>query len=292
MYFGAPVPDPVTVLTLTFNSEQLHVYTSDFWTEVQEIITKLRPVVVAVAGQAISNNAFYSKMHELLDTFEENISNTGRASSYSLFSNINRKALKLMIYVRDDNYIYYSKPAAGNYFENVALASYLTLPNQTRLAFMNIHLPLDKKSVKESLEKEDPYIRANALAEQNVLLNQAYRKLVLDFAPDYAIVMGDLNYQMTPRNWDPYQTAQYVLNNPEDRTGDELHTKMQTSNIYPLQEATITFAPTCNLQINPLVPSYCTRILYQNYRNDTQMHAFIYDQFKHQFGVWSYFEFL
>lgn len=314
IYYGSIVPDPVTILTLTFNSDRLHVcgtfrksircHNPDFWPKLKEIITSLRPVVVTVAGQKASHNAFFSKIPEFMDAFNDSALSQ-RALGYSVFSNLSRKDLRLTVFIRDDNYIHYSKPATESYFDNIALGSYITLPNQTRLAFVNMHLPFDKKSVKRSLEKEDPYIRANAVAKQNVLFNQSYRALVLDFKPDYAILMGDLGYQMTPRNWDPYQTAEYVLENPQDRTGDELHAKMHSGDIYPLQEATITFAPTCYLQpatthqykINPLIPSYCDRVLYQNYINDPKMHALVYDQLVTELpvthlGVWSYFEFL
>jgi hypothetical protein len=87
--------------------------------------------------------------------------------------------------------------------------------------------------------------------------------------------MGHLNYQMSPLSHE-----------------DELRNKMNSMDIYSLEEAPITFAPTCK----SIVPSYCDRILYNTYGAISALRSLFYGQFETNLseenkGVLGYFEF-
>lgn len=321
----------LSILVFSFNTESVRLCgtlngerkcdVADFWPEFSQIIAQVNPAVVAIGfqedvrpGSFFHSDLLPKEMQNMqYSLFERaNLMGMGKTTVTGLKSGeLFRRGLRLSVYLRNDTIDDVVKEYSHDSYHNSifknkgAVAIYITLPNRTRLALINMHLPFNAASLIESTQKEDRYIRMNAVATQNIFLNNAYRKLVFEnpAQPHYTIVMGDLNYRMIPfDNWSARETGEAILANPEQyRQHDELTIEMQGGDIYPLNEGVgnvgPTFAPTCKMRKgrniedgiqledynlgkhDARVPSYCDRILYQTYGAVPEMVCLLYDRF-------------
>lgn len=164
-----------------------------------------------------------------------------------------------------------------------AVAIYLRIPLQHKtinLAVLNAHLPFDSKSLIDTVVKQQPMIRHNAVLEQDQAYNDIYRTLVADLPikMNAILYMGDLNYRVTPLSEQEYAemfssgpglsttvslAKSLMLSRFNDeshvykrlyREYDELLQEMNKGNIYPLLEGIDNdgplFLPTCKLYKN------------------------------------------
>jgi hypothetical protein len=189
-----------------------------------------------------------------------------------------------------------------------AINSNLFLPEIGWVSFMNAHLPFNAESLILTKQKGDPMIRHDALMEQNECFNTMIRELILNdtyqtfhgsykkIIPNFAIIMGDLNYRIQPpidanvvadrllsdlKNPDKTVIQEYLLY-------DELSIQMAKGNIYSFNEGINNtgplFEPTAKMvqgrpslnnngmytggtfwktgKWNQRHPSWCDRILY------------------------------
>ena len=164
-----------------------------------------------------------------------------------------------------------------------AIAIYFRLPLKHRMvnfAVMNAHLPFDSKSLIDTVVKQQPMIRHNAVLEQDQAYNDIYRALISDLPIKMTSVlyMGDLNYRVTPLSEQEYAQVfsssagasttvslakSLLMSRMHDdkavyrrlyKEYDELLEEMNKGNIYPLLEGIDNegpaFLPTCKLYKN------------------------------------------
>jgi len=320
-FFEDYQPETVSILTFSFNTKSVRICGSmiddrncdvaNFWPEFVKIIEQINPVVVAIGFQ---ENVRSDLLPKEMDSLQ-----------YSLFGQKRLSGLHLSVYLRSDAKADIVKEFSAEVYRKEAVAIYLTLSNNTRIAIINVHLPFDEKSLIESTQKQDIYIRMNAVSLQNISLNNIYRKLVFNSPaqPNYVILMGDLNYRMRPfQNWSAQESGQLILENlGRYIKHDELTIEMKGGNIYSMNEGIQNlgpiFPPTCKMlkgrfngsdvrledynlgKYDARVPSYCDRILYQSYGNVPEMVCLLYDRLDYGImnksdhaGVYAVFSFI
>lgn len=272
----------------------------DFWTELSSKIETQKPVIVAIGFQedVYPGSYFHShflpeKMPELNYTLFDRVKLMGIGrTSFTGLSQADPfvRGLRLSVYLRLDMVGHVRKEHLYNsytdsLFQNKgAVALYLTLPDKRVLAIVNCHLPFDAQSLRDTVHYQDPYIRQDAVFVQNQFYNEIYRRLYKRSPACEMILMGDLNYRITPYvNWSAEQTGIDLLEHPENASAaDELRYQMNKGNIYVLQEGIENrgpeFAPTCKMRKDRTseitiesyslgkedqrVPSHSDRILY------------------------------
>lgn len=308
--------DPETVKGHRKGSTSYWRYESDipdFWTTLSQKIKDKNPTIVAIGFQEDVYPGSYFHSHLLPEEMPKlgytlfdriKLMGVGRTSFMALGrADLFVRGLRLSVYLRADaaGKIRRMNPAntyTNSVFQNKGAAGiYLTLPDKRVLAIINTHLPFDAQSLRESVHKQDPYIRQDAVFIQNQFYNETYRRLFKTTIADEVILMGDLNYRITPYlNWSAEQTGIDILEHPEKALqGDELRYQMNKGNIYPLSEGIDNlgpqFLPTCKMQKGRIsskvtiesyslgkedqrVPSYCDRIL-----NSSGVNCLEYDRF-------------
>ena len=221
------------------------------------------------------------------------------------------RGLRLSIYVRTDSLHAIKKEYPnGVFYTSVAknkgaIAIYLTLPNGSRLAIINTHFPFHAESLLKSSDAKDYLLRLDSAAIQSSFFNELYQQLVIGAPADvnHVLLMGDLNYRMVPfENWSGTESGELILTSPNlYRSYDELFIEMNSGNVPLMQEGVNNtgplFAPTCKMRKMRLndaapdiqdynigkqdarVPSYCDRILYQNYGDSAPLRCLVYDRF-------------
>jgi len=198
LYQGPVRISTPTILIVTWNANHVYVCGSmkksfrctipNFMQALLQIIESINPVILVIGFQEVGNSKFHK---ELLPKALDPI-------SYSQLDYNSKGRLHTSVYLRDDNYIFYNRPFSGQVFKDYAIGTYLELPNKTRLAIVNMQLP--KINIVNSIH--DPIIERDALAEESIYFNQAYRNLVLDKHADSAIVIGanPKNQRIYPMN--------------------------------------------------------------------------------------------
>ena len=322
--------EPITIFSFTFNTQSCRLaesmdsdivrehregsasywryeaYIPDFWPTLSNKIKEKKPTIVAIGFQEDVYPGSYFHSHLLPEEMPKlgytlfdrvKLMGVGRTS----FMGLGRadpfvRGLRLSIYLRANAVGKIRKEYAPNTYTNSifqnkgAVGIRLTLPDKRVLAILNAHLPFDAKSLRDSVHKQDPYIRQDAVFVQNQFYNETYRRLFIAPSADVVIFMGDLNYRMAPYlNWSAEQTGTDLLEHPEKAMqGDELRYQMNKGNVYALFEGIDNlgpqFLPTCKMQKGRLssinaeitiesyslgkedqrVPSYCDRILYSS----------------------------
>lgn len=186
-----------------------------------------------------------------------------------------------------------------------AAVSYLMLPGFGRLAFICCHLPFNARSLITERLYKNRMLRQNEVNQSNICFNSIIESLVLfkNPSPTHVIYFGDFNYRLAD-----YRPASKVADDFTNKGGDkefihdmyeeydELKEQMRRKNIYEFNEGISnqgpTFVPTCKMvkgratesysdQIpetgdcwktgkqNQRVPSWCDRILYAKFGDDS-----------------------
>ena len=276
----------------------------DFWIQLSEKIKERDPTIVIIGFQEDIKPGGYFHSHLLPEEmpklgyklFERTkLMGIGKTSFEGLMqADPYFRGLRLSVYLKNASFDQFGKqfvPATytNSVFQNKgAVAIYLTLPDGTILAIINTHFPFDADSLKISMQKRDPYIRQDAVMNQNIFFNELYRKLFKESIaqPKHLLLFGDFNYRIAPFvDWSARETGKYLLEHlSEIGQYDELRYQMAKSNIYTLLEGVDgkgpLFAPTCKMKKGrkgevsidsyslgsdyQRVPSHCDRILYSS----------------------------
>lgn len=145
----------------------------------------------------------------------------------------------------------------------------VTIKDNTFL-FCNLHLPFKSKTLKELTMKEgskDKYMeRLRDIETQTKCLNDVMKDFISGRQIDSVIIMGDLNYRLSPYSYDKYDrpinNKDIILNmlrgneyNKVYRQYDELRKEMKDGNIdidfsEGVNNVGITFPPTCKMYNN------------------------------------------
>ena len=191
-----------------------------------------------------------------------------------------------------ENQRYEMEAYTDSYWRNKgAIAIYISIKEYT-IVFINMHLPFESKRLDPSIS-HDPIHRQDYLSVQNNMYNEIYRKFILQPSnrpiPDYAIIMGDLNYRVST-NID----VRYYIDTISSNLAmyyeqmDEMNQQMNKGNIYRMEEGVNgkgpEFLPTCKMakprdntekstyykgysigSKGQRIPSWCDRILYKSY---------------------------
>lgn len=186
------------------------------------------------------------------------------------------------------------------YYDNLfmskgAIVSYIILPKVGRIAFICCHLPFDSNSLILCKDKDNVFLRQNAINISNVCFNKIIEELVLKRStPDFAVIFGDLNYRVSYKVFtDP--AKQPSLKELYDY--DELKSQMKKENIFAFSEGIDNegpnFLPTAKLdsnrdfkwgKYNQRIPSWCDRILYSQFKeNKYRFNCLKYERF--DYGV-------
>lgn len=187
-----------------------------------------------------------------------------------------------------------------------ALGSYLKLPNMPILSLICCHLPFDAQSLINEHAHQNYILRQNQLNNANIALNNIIENLALysNLQPANVICFGDLNYRLNNENISATEMSKQFITNQDNKEWlneiynkyDELKQQMNKGNIYNFSEGINnegpTFLPTCKMsksrnlnqgfkmwrtgKYDQRVPSWCDRILYQNYPISTSKLECIY----------------
>lgn len=186
-----------------------------------------------------------------------------------------------------------------------ATVSYLMLPGFGRLAFICCHLPFNSQSIINERTYHNKMLRQNELNRSNICFNSIIENLVIfkNPKPTHVIYFGDFNYRIAEPGSAIKMANDFInnANNPEFISNiyyqyDELLDQMRKENIYHFHEGVDnqgpTFIPTCKMEkyrINDMwktgildqrIPSWCDRILHQQFNNDGhQLKCIYYDRF-------------
>lgn len=302
----------------------------DFWPGISQYIAQINPTICVFGFQEDAFPGSYFHSHFLPTYFEplgyrlfKRVKNMGIGkTSYQGLLSMNPclRGLRTSVYIRNDmiskfrlqySPIHYN----DSYFYNKgAVAIYVTLPNEyggeDTLAIMNVHLPMNSPSLSETVTWKDQKIREDQVLIQDMFLNAAYRKCILQAPanPKFVIVCGDLNYRFAPCiNWSAKLTGEHILQSlPRLPFLDEFQESMRRGNIYSFEEGVNnvgpTFAPTCKMsktrtagnttlesyscgKQDQRVPSYADRILYNNRNVDPSKQIFCQNYDRWDFGV-------
>jgi len=201
-------------------------------------------------------------------------------------------------------------PTSMNIESSGVLASYVDVPGLGVLAFLLIKIEEDYENLSMSWDKEDPMIRKNHLLRADTIFNSIYRKFVLDVTNvDRVFIFGKLNYRMSMFDSDNLLDINAIARNIEKgainvneyyKNLDELKKEMDAKNIYFMNEGIKNegpkFLPTCDRKLGrrqlckeecfdlglrkDRVPSWCLRILYNEFDPDRQTECVKYDRFE------------
>lgn len=194
-----------------------------------------------------------------------------------------------------------------------AVCSYLILPGCGRLAFVCCHLPFNSKSLLSQRLYNNKMLRQNELNHSNVCFNNIIENLVLynDPIPDHVIFFGDFNYRVNDLRPANVISQEFInadaASEPQRselfhniyRTSDEMLDQMSRENIYKFMEGINDngplFLPTCKMSTDRLPninhalwrigksyqrnPSWCDRIIYQDYQTYRRLQCTMYDRF-------------
>lgn len=272
----------------------------DAWYFILEKINTLSPSIVVIAfqedirpGSYAHSNLFPEEMAKINYSLFDKVTSMGigKTSIEGLMNaDLFLRGLRLSVYRKNDAKCIYKSIQCDEYSPNysrnkTAVAIYVSLTNNETIAFINMHLPFNSDSLKESLLNGDPMIRKNAIYEQNLFFNQAVKKLAIDKNINHVIIMGDLNYRIQPYNMTLGKLYE-VLNSynfyDELKNIDEFYLQLKSDNIYFFNEGVDNkgpeFYPTCKLKkdrtdetygykvgkYNHRYPSWCDRILYKS----------------------------
>lgn len=264
----------------------------DFWPKLSGIITDTNPSIVVISFQEDVRPGSYVHSHLLPEEmpkigYELYNRNTMMGVGRTTVTGLSQadpfvRGLRISVYVRHNIADLMSETknrlverigfSEKNYICSSALtrgkggsAVYLQLPsadaNGDIMAFIDVHLPFNASSLKESKDKNDPMIRQDAITNQNVCLNRTFRNLVLDLpvVPKYVILMGDLNYRIFPfLSLSAQETSNAILSSTDRESlfnvyddHDELKLQMMKGNIYKMDEGVNNqgpnFFPTCKM---------------------------------------------
>lgn len=187
--------------------------------------------------------------------------------------------------------------------------SNLYIPDVGWISFIDAHLPFNAESLVTSKRNQDPMIRQDAIMSQNECFNMIVRELILNedyqtlyknynkITPQFAIIMGDLNYRICHPDNASVIADRFLndLGNPQKTIireylpYDEFRIQMEKGNIYKFSEGPQNsgplFEPTAKMvqgrpdfkkgdsgsiywktgKWDQRIPSWCDRILYQNF---------------------------
>ncbi len=179
----------------------------------------------------------------------------------------------------------------------------LILPGFNKITIICAHLPFDSNSLIMERKYKNKMIRQNALSYNNICFNNIFENLVLfqDKKPNNIIYFGDFNYRVSDirsaeevaKEFNKHETDIEYLSNMY-LNNDELLYQMKKDNIYTFLEGIDNsgplFLPTCKMikdqnrdwetgKENQRIPSWCDRILYQNFDDTTVIKCIYYNRF-------------
>ena len=303
--------DDITILCVTWNTQSLKLRGEDmgeFWNNMEKYIKENTPAIIAICFQEDAKPGSYVQTEYLPIKLRENgylllenseMMGVGKTTFDGLFNmDFFMRGLRTSVYIKNSysNDIILAREYdiyTNSVFRNKgAIGTYCKYKNKI-LAIINVHLPFNSKSLKETKMNKDKLIRQDAITDQNTFYNSVYRNLVLNVKPNptHLIMMGDFNYRIEPFiNWSAVETGQEILNLTQTKNfeiinkHDEYYQQINKKNIYVSDEGINNkgpeFYPTCKMRRNRenpydlgsfnfgdadcRVPSYCDRILYQN----------------------------
>jgi len=203
-----------------------------------------------------------------------------------------------------------SLPSGIEYEYGGVIGVYINVTSLGTFAFVLVKMNEDNELIINSYAKADPIIRKNYLMERDIMFNKIVQDYIHDKDIDYAFVFGKLNYRLSmfSKSGDLLDTTKYAYTFERGTVdyhsyyseADELRREMDLGNIYEFQEGINNrgpnFLPTCDRKLgrNKLckeecfelgsnrlrIPSWCIRILYNNYNSLSQINCKVYDRFE------------